>query len=168
MFKWCSVWNLVNFYAWVLSDYAIRSHVKKAGLTDCTTHLHCTALCLTDCISPFQHKTCISYTISSATAYIYTFTCLLPYTLTFSHHVECKYKWLQDIAVWLSGGVRRSLVCIHYLTERGSEAESRSGPGGGRPDVLWAWAQCQQSPSSGQNLKCGKNAPKCYLLQSLS
>lgn len=99
-------------------------------------------------------KTLISYT-----TYIlsdpYTFTCLLPYALTFSPHVDhCQYKWWLDTASWLSVGVRE-VTCLHALLN--SEVDSRSGPGGGRPDARLGLAQCQQSPSSGQNQECGRS-----------
>lgn len=52
-------------------------------------------VCVTVWIGFFSAPGTLSLTqaLTSVTRYIYTFTCLLPYTLTFSHQVECKYKW---------------------------------------------------------------------------
>lgn len=134
----------------------ISSHVKDAELTYCWAHLLYIykALCLCDC--PTQSISTqdlyLLHNLHPLRRRIATHLHVAPpYTLTFSHHVDCKYKWLLDTAGWLSGGVRE-VTGLHALFNR--EADSRSVLGGGRPGALWGSAQCQQSPSSGQNQKC--------------
>lgn len=65
------------------------------------------------------------------------FTCLLPRTLTFTYHAECKCQWLVDTATWLSQGVSE-VATLHALFNRGGgkEADSRPRPGVGRPKKL--------------------------------
>lgn len=101
-------------------DSPMLQCVNEDKLTFCTAHLHYIyikqlSLWLFELDFFFRPVSLTQPTTCSVTTY--TFTWVLPYTLTFSNHVECNYKRWWDIAALLSGWVRE-VTSLHALFNR--------------------------------------------------